>query len=364
MKSFKERQYDYQYDVAHTYPDWFNGDKCGGIFRSRQGLPDARFILNDGNNNLYKDIRYKVIDYFEKNKIGWWAGKEPSGHMCSSQIACLNHLFPFRHNPQAVLALANAIAGENYFDDVQEVGGDSFDPGYIAFEVVTSKDYLFESNNKKHTLSRGSQCTSIDALIMAKRKDSVFLLPIEWKFAEEYGRDDKSRNPKKEGKESKSGDKRIRSYFDSNLVAESDNLKFVKGSDPHGCVYFQEPFYQLMRQTLWVERTIKNKDVYFKNACDYLHVHIVPNANKTLRNKIFRKVEWDNGGGMVATWKSNLKDPNKYKCIDPKELFSLLLKDQNLKEQYKKLIEYLNIRYWVSPKRLPCPPHRAKPLVN
>lgn len=204
------------------------------------------------------------------------------------------------------MAIANAVAGDVPFDDVLEVGGDDFLPGYISFEVVSSKDYLNEA--KGGGLTRGSQCTSIDAVIIAKRKKEIVLLPIEWKFVE-----------------------------------KSAQLKNV--DDPHGSIYFQEPYYQLMRQTLWAEQVLEHDDTVVKGAEDYIHVHVVPKENINLLNRKY-KADWDNRHGMVANWKAMLNNPEKYLCIDPKDLFAGLRSDKNLADRYSGLLQYLEARYW------------------
>jgi len=347
-KSFKKIQYDHQCDVCKEHPDWFGYDKCFGTFRKKT----YSFVLKSCMNNLFEELRTKdkenpmnVLRYFRENGIGWWSGAKPSGHMCSSQISCINHLFPLRYDRKAVLTLANSVAGDNPFDDVLEVGGDKSMPGYIAFEVVTSKDYLNEA--REGNLSRGSQCTSVDAAILAKRNDDVVVIPIEWKFVEEYNRDDKSKNifDKKEKVWHYSGDKRIENYFSSGLVPNSKQIVFNDEQAIKGSVFFQEPFYQLMRQTLWAEQVVLNKDEYFHGASDYIHVHVVPEANTTLRNKAYKEV-WDKGEGMVSTWKDNLTNPDKYVCIDQQKLFSGIVNDKDLSSQYAALLKYLKERYW------------------
>lgn len=352
LKSFKQVQYEHQYQVSRDHPEWFGNDKCWGVFRKKK----YQFVLKDCMNNLYTELRTKekespmnALRYFKENGIGWWSGAKPSAHMCSSQIACVNHLFPIRYDHTAVLALANSAAkeaGEQPFDEVLEIGGDKCMPGYIAFEVITSTDYLNEA--KDGTLSRGSQCTSVDAAILAKRGNDIIILPIEWKFVEEYNRDDKSRNifNKRENAWHNSGDERIRRYFKSGLVSNSAQIKYNSDQDPHGSVFFQEPFYQLMRQTLWAEQLIKNKDSLFLGAVDYIHVHVVPEANTTLRDRVYRKESWDTGKGMIDTWKANLTNPDKYLCIDPKVLFSGIREDKSLAEKYSDLLCYLEARYW------------------
>ena len=141
MKGYKEFQYGHQVEVVKEHPDWFDNDKLNGKFKGNS----HEFILQDGKNNLFSDLRgtdaedhMNVMEYFRANKIGWWSGNRPTGHLCSSQISCLNHLYPLRYDAKAVLAIVNTVVGEGFFDSVIEVGGDRKFPAYIAFEVVTS----------------------------------------------------------------------------------------------------------------------------------------------------------------------------------------------------------------------------------
>ncbi|MDE6086199.1 MAG: hypothetical protein K2G40_07365, partial [Muribaculaceae bacterium] len=77
------------------------------------------FILQQKKNvytNLFESIRSEALSYFDENKIDWWAGKHPTGHILSSQIACVNHLMAIRKDPGAVLALINGV--RNQFKEV------------------------------------------------------------------------------------------------------------------------------------------------------------------------------------------------------------------------------------------------------
>ena len=75
---------------------FFGNDNGNGYFKGKQ----YPFILRDGENNLFEPILDSAIQYFADNRISWWGGKKPSGHILSSQIACLNHLFSIRNNPK------------------------------------------------------------------------------------------------------------------------------------------------------------------------------------------------------------------------------------------------------------------------
>jgi hypothetical protein len=284
----------------------------GGKSEKEESGSGHKFILMDYKKNFYQPIKEEVIEYFKQNNISWWGVKkgqpqQPTGHALSSQIACLNHLFALRKDKQAVLSLLKSVSDD--FTDVCEISTDKYNSAFIQFESVSDKDHL---NERKP--SRGSYCTSIDALIYAKHKDGTkWLIPIEWKYTESYS----------DGQER---------YAD--LIDESNQLK----SEDHFCYYF-EPFYQLMRQTLWAEQMVKNKGTETIKADNYLHLHIIPSENKELLTKTYKCNGLDLD--MESTWRNHLKDDAKYIIISPEDFL------QNIdKEKYKGLIDYLKVRYW------------------
>ena len=66
-------------------------DPGNGIFLGKE----RDFALSDPVINLWAGIRYDCIDYFKRNNVSWWNGSndEPTGHLLSSQVACVNHLY-------------------------------------------------------------------------------------------------------------------------------------------------------------------------------------------------------------------------------------------------------------------------------
>jgi hypothetical protein len=321
MSRYKNSQYARQEDLINN-SDIFNGDKGNGYFMGK-----ARpFVLKDGMNNLYEPIRNDVIRYFKDNEISWWGGDKPSGHTLSSQIACLNHLFAIMNDHDAVLAMLNGVRDE--FEEVLRVECDA-NRQYIGFEVVSKEDPL---NEKAST--RGSNCTSVDAFIHAKHRDgSIWLIPIEWKYTEHYANQDKS-NEDRQGEEKGSngkGQERVRRY--SALTDASLQLKSLDSY--YGSIYYQEPFYQLMRQTLWAENVVRLKEENLK-ADNYMHLHVIPSANKDLLDKKYSV----SGMGMEETWRSMLYDQSKYIIVDPQKLL------EPIKDKYPELASYLKKRYW------------------
>ena len=322
MSSYKDSQYARQEDLINN-SGVFNGDKGNGYF---MGKPRP-FVLRDGVNNLYEPIRNDVLLYFKENKISWWGGDKPSGHTLSSQIACLNHLFAIMHDHDAVLAMLNGIRDE--FEEVLPVSCDA-NPKYIGFEVVSTDDHLNEK-----TSTRGSNCTSVDAFIYAKHKGGgKWLIPIEWKYTEHYANLDKSREDRygeEKGSNGK-GQERVRRY--SALTDASPQLKSL--GSYYGSVYYQEPFYQLMRQTLWAENIIKHQNTETLKADDYMHIHVIPSANKDLLEKKYSVSSMS----MEETWRSMLHDQSKYIIVSPENLLAPVA------EKYSELVSYLKKRYW------------------
>lgn len=326
MRKYKESE-----KINSPKRNCYNGDKFGGYFRKIS----RPYVLQNAKNNFYSPIYDDVLKYFKDNNMSWWGGKLPTGHILSSQIACLNHLFPLRKDRDAVLSIAKTICPE--IEDVLKIGNDT-EPAYISFEVVSDKDYLNEIYS-----TRGSNCTSVDALIVSKIKGKTIMLPIEWKYTEFYNNTDKStensdrKSPNhKKGDEAK-GKERLERYCYNDKNRLIDNSKQLKSlSNYRNSVYFFEPFYQLMRQTLWTEQVIANKTTETIKADDFIHVHVIPSENKSLLQKKYKC----SNKNMEETWRDCLQNQEKYKIISPKDL----LKNVD-KNKYQELIDYLKTRY-------------------
>jgi len=321
MKSiYQEKQRERAVRLLKESNPIFYGAEGGKYFKTK----NRDFVITDSSKNFFEPIKDSAVQYFNKNGIAWWGGKEPTGHLLSSQIACINHLFPIRNDKQAVLDLLKSVSED--FIDVLEIKTDKYDSAFIQFESVSDKDYLNEKQSK-----RGSNCTSVDALIYASHKNGTkWLIPIEWKFTEHYGNQNKATEGFKKDPVNCKGKVRRERYTD--LINQSQQLQ----SENHYCYYF-EPFYQLMRQTLWAEQILAHKDTEIIKADNYLHLHVIPKGNKDLLKKEYKFSDED----METTWKNNLIDKEKYIIISPNEFFSNI--DS---EKYKDLISYLKERYW------------------
>lgn len=316
------------------------------MFRKSITNNGFKYILDDNerDRNLYnwqdKDSVQRVKDYFKENKIKWWncyfdapKGQEPDGlditrHLVSSQVACINHLFFIKHDKEAVLSIINGISGMPVkFKDVINIPCDEGTDNYIAFEVIASKDYLHENY-----LKRGEYCTSVDAFVYAlDEHNERWLIPIEWKYTETYERYDKSNGTK--------GKTRLSRYCNTegdNLIGNSKQLKSLP--DYKHSIYFQEPFYQLMRQTLWAECICRSKEEEVLPAEHFVHIHVCPKENKELLDKWYAEVT--NKSSMEEAWREMLSDQSLYHLVDPKDLL------QPIAKKYPELYNYLQGRYW------------------
>ena len=318
----------YQRQQSAIQQKYFLASELGGIY-GKASCPD---VLKDSRKNFIKEVDYDdVINYFNVNGITWWHGTKPTGHILSSQISCINHLYPIRNNYNAVVSLAKRINPE--IEGVEILNNDKPGTrGYISFEVVSDNDHLNEKKNGSNKMKRGNHCTSVDAVILAKKGQIRTLIVIEWKYVEHYDNTDYSKN--KKGK--RDGDSRVNCYSGIDvenpcLIQNSNQL--LNEVSP---IYFYNPFYQLMRQTLWAEQMIRYRDSESIKADDYIHVHVVPEGNKQLLDKRYKC----SGMNMKETWEKQLKNHMKYLLISPNSLLSAL------SDEFKELKEALDRRYW------------------
>jgi hypothetical protein len=289
-------------------------DPGGGNFKRF----DRNFVLKEPALNLWAGIREDAIDYFRRNKIPFWDSiNEPTGHLLSSQIACINHLYFVRQRGDIATSILKGIDSKVKTALIMDNGPDS---GYVDFEVIGAKNYLGE---KLHT--RGANSTSVDALMIAELDNgSHKLFLIEWKYVESYTKTSKA--------EGDSGKTRIKTY--TPLLSQFDCP--IKLSDIEGL--FTEPYYQLMRQTLLAHEMIKAKKY---KADSYIHLHIIPKDNKELKevNTAEGKLI---GNKLEDTWKNVLKTPDLYRAVDPRDFLKPALDCLDCIAP----LTYLKQRYW------------------
>lgn len=274
-----------------------------------RGKP-REFVLQNGLENLYKNIQSDCLKYFDEEKISWWGENKmnhlPSGHLVSSQIHCLNHLFALRMKEPAVKAIIENATGLQ----IEKVLPSTIDKdgGYITFEFICENVSLL---NEEHN-TRGANCTSVDALVYVLLKSGEkILIPIEWKYTETY-----------QGKEAT---EKSLCRYPERILPDSHLRGWTN-------LYKADPYYELMRQSLLMEHIIANPEISNIKAKDYMHIVVIPQAHSELRNAINDK--------FVPTIKDEEK--SKFIIIDPQDLLSPLKGN----DDYKELMEYLETRYW------------------
>lgn len=285
------------------------------------GIKGEPYILQIPEKNLYYSIRKNAQNYFEVNNIVWWPGsKMVSGHMLSSQVSCVNHLFFLRDQKDAALKVLKNI--DPGFTDIFP----AFENGYVGFEVVSHQSYLNEIAQGK-TQTRGANCTSVDAMMLGEKRDGKKIqVLIEWKYTEFYNPEDKSAGD--------SGRTRKTRY---DVLINDPGSPFRLSVPIEN--YYYEPFYQLMRQTLLAWQMIIHKNEEF-DADDWLHLDVIPENNLSLRYKVtspnLAKIS------LEDAWKSQLKFPEKYLIITPQKLLQPILYEK----KYGGVVNYLFKRYW------------------
>jgi hypothetical protein len=320
--------YEIQKDKCIGLRDKLIGDPGQGLFFN---IP-RDFVLMQPELNLMEAIRNDAVKYFTNNNISFWNTGEtrlkeinkPSGHMLSSQVACINHLFFFRRHQDIATAILKGI--DNNVKTALRLDNDIADHGYVSFEVIGQENYLKE---RSHT--RGANSTSIDAVMLAEMQDNTRkLFIIEWKYVEEYR--------SKQSKFVEEGGERRRATYMPFLKKEDCPINILELNDKFVEGIFYEPFYQLLRQTLLAHEMIKAKDF---GAIDFIHLHLIPADNKELKNNNPSRGILQ-GEKLEVTWTNLLKSPNKYKAIDPKYFLEPARQFSNATTA----IKYLEQRYW------------------
>lgn len=269
------------------------------------------FVLSDPVINLWEGIRDDAKEYFNKNNIKWWGAEkeEPSGHMLSSQIACINHLFFVRQRKDIATALLKAI-------DSLIVESAIVDDGNVEFEFIGKKRFL-----KERSFTRGANCTSVDAAMIGVRPDnSRVLFLIEWKYTEVYAVQNKYIPDRAK-------------VYDALIKASDSPFKHLSPD-----AFYYEPFYQMMRQTLLAEQIVKYKD---HDCNDYYHVHVIPKNNTELLNTITSPEL--SGNNITEAWKAILNRPQKYISISPEDFIRPTANCPDTKS----ILNYLEKRYWI-----------------
>jgi hypothetical protein len=163
-KAYREKQREIAVALlGKMFDDPGNGKFANGI-----AYP---FVLQDVSQNIWETIRTDALAYFKDNDIPWWMStpKLPTGHLLSSQIACVNHLFYMRKQKDFATKVLQNI--DNRIVSAEEITYPDTDSGYVAFEIIGKDNYLCE---RQHT--RGANSTSVDSVMLGKKLTAKIFL--------------------------------------------------------------------------------------------------------------------------------------------------------------------------------------------
>jgi len=283
--------------------------RADGVYR-KKSYP---FCLPRENSaeNLWQEIRQPAIEYFRRYGIHWHdgIGENPSNHLCDSQVCCVNFLFPFATQPQALADLLRPHLPS--IDRMEPIEDERF----VAFEWIGVENYLGEKIGRTGKRTRGANFTSSDAAVMFRDTSGRrHIVLIEWKYTESY-----SSTPYHV---SKYGTDRTKIY--EPLFARDDcpidKTKLSNFGD-----LFYEPFYQFMRQQFLAQAMERAREL---GAERVTLLHIAPAANTDFRRVTSPALE---SAGETATgvWKSLLREPERFISVSTEALFGNFLTAKN-----------------------------------
>ena len=239
MGKFLEEEKRHQVLFKTTSAYFTEAARSDGPYR---GKPRPFCLPVDrAEENLFEGIRTGALEYFERKRIKWHDGRDSasSNHLCSSQVQCVNFLYPFADKAEALCTLLRPI-----FPEVESIVPMEGEGQLVSFEWIGLCNYLGERFGRNGSRTRGANFTSADAAVMFCRRDGTRqIVLIEWKYTESYNRTWLGI--------SKRGTDRRNIY---RRLYDSPGCPIDKTRVPDFSDLFYEPFYQLLRQQLLAMR--------------------------------------------------------------------------------------------------------------
>ena len=319
LETEKQRQIAFKARSA-TLSDTARAD---GVYRGKARpfcLP-----VEHAEENLYPGIRTNALAYAARHGIGWHHGRDgkPSNHLCSSQVCCVNFLFPLADQPHALAELLRPLYPELRRMLPIEDGL------YGALEWIGEKNYLGERVPRSGRRTRGANCTSADAAVMFERADRKRqIVLIEWKYTESYGRTCL--------RYSKSGTDRLCIYLS---LLERDDCPIDRSLLPDWDALFHEPFYQLMRQQLLAHEMERAREL---GADSVSVLHIAPEHNADFRRVTSPQLA-GLGDSPTAIWNRLVRQEGRFFSVGTEALFGALHAEQT--PELEPWLAYITERY-------------------
>jgi hypothetical protein len=277
-----------------------------GPYSSRPDAPRYPFCLPTGyaDHNLLTAIRSEALDVFRTQQIVWHKGVDggPTSHLLSSQVQCVNALAHLLHDEGR---LRRAFGGVVDIGELVPIE----DGRLVTFEYVGPEGFDGLENGR---LSRGANCTSVDAAFQHRGPDGrLELVLVEWKYTERY-------SARSSSESNRSGDAtRARRYLP---------LVVAPGSPVRDDVLtiadlLSEPFYQLMRQQLlasalegrFAKQGIAAPEPRFDRV---VVVHVAPAANAAYQLSLNTSTQVAVGSTVSEVWDAVLRDKERFVSLD------------------------------------------------
>lgn len=331
MGKFLESERLRQAEFKTTSACFTESARADGYYKGR--MRPFCLPLENAEENLFDQISPSALAYFSEQHIKWHDGQngKPSNHLCSSQVCCVNFLFPFADKPKELAQLLRPM-----FPDIRRMLPIEDEGRFVSFEWIGKMDYLGE-NRRRSTRTRGANSTSADAAVMFERADRERqIVLIEWKYTESYSPISL--------KVARSGTDRTEIY--APLFSRDDcplNKDLLPGFD----TLFFEPFYQFMRQQFLAHEMERAMEL---GARTVSVLHIAPAHNTDFRRVTSSDLE-PLGDSAIEIWERLVRRPDRFVHISTEQLFGAL-SGTDLPE-LRQWLWYIDARYpWV----------RAKPL--
>ncbi len=321
MGRFLEAEKQRQIAFKALSPTLSEDARRDGVYRGRARpfcLP-----LEHAEENLYPGIRTSALAYTARHGIGWHHGRDgkPSNHMCSSQVCCVNFLFPLADQPHALAELLRPLYPELRRMLPIEDGL------YGALEWIGEENYLGERVAGRRT--RGANCTSADAAVMFEHADGKRqVVLIEWKYTESYGRTSLAL--------SRSGTSRTEIY---RPLLERGDCPIDRKLMPDFDALFYEPFYQLMRQQLLAHEMERAREL---GADSVSVLHIAPEHNADFRRVTSPQLA-GLGDSPTAIWNRLVRQEGRFFSVGTEALFGALHAEQT--PELEPWLAYITERY-------------------
>ena len=329
MSEFLDSEKQQQARFKTGSPYFSNAARADGIYKDKARpfcLP-----LEHAEENLFPGIRQSAPAYFASQGIKWHDGQDgkPSNHLCSSQVCCLNFLFPFADRPRALAEVFRPV-----FPAIREML--PIENGqFIACEWIGKENYLGEKISRNGKRTRGANFTSADAAVLFEQTDGKrqFVL-IEWKYTESYGG-----TPLKI---SMNGTDRTAIY---RPLFDRDDCPINKDLLPNFGSLFYEPFYQLMRQQFLAHEM----ECAHELGADKVSVlHVAPACNSDFQRVTSAELQ-PLGKTATEVWKRLVMPGDRFISVSAEQLFGGL-SEERLPES-REWLEYIFARYpWVQVK--------------